>query len=323
MPQRRSRASFVPSQCHDRTAGIGPLISRKIAPLGWRGAAIRNEDRHSGLGKGIVLIARNHMARARDSGVDRAWDKRAESGQALVAHHVAHSPADQMHRQVEVRGSARKRPDRVRRGAPKQNSVNKTGIPMPAKSAIGTRAQITPEAVNAPGPRFAGRVSSDCGSCILDRGEPLLQMRAHEIHHATDTRSVQVGRDIDESEGSERAGSLLPFRNQSRQTAQRSADQVRANVQLACHRNEIGGEIVDGVSSVRRPRAFTVPAQIKRHSLETCLGEEPGRASPGAACLPASVRQQHRNTIWLAHNVGNECLAVSAGKDDLLHDFPP
>lgn len=158
---------------------------------------------------------------------------------------------------------------------------------------------------------------------VLDGGETVRRMRAHEVVNLLEAVWIDARRDVHQHERRERRlaararGGAL--RQQNRDAAKRRADGDRPVAvplrKVISHLRCIGREVLEPVRAVLDPGGIAVPTLVHGDGHMTSARDLRGRALPGVARLAATMQQQDRRA-GRAVLIGDELIAVRAGEGE-------
>ena len=170
-PQTPTASTITSRVIHNNRRRIGGL-----RPFGSR-CALREcrEERHHGIGKEIVAIARHHVSRLRDVDVAGVRHEREKVLRAVLGEDVALSSADQQgrHGQAARGGGEAWRIGDVRG---RSRAAEEARIPMPAPTAVGSLAETLGEAAELARPRPVRQIRRDDVGGLLEAREAVREM---------------------------------------------------------------------------------------------------------------------------------------------------
>ena len=236
----------------------------------------------------------------------------------LFGHHVAHAAADQQRRHAKgARGAVE--PVGVAARVDAAVAGHEPRVPVPAVAAVGTEAQVLPQAGEVLRSRPMADVGRDGLGRLLERREAVGVAR-HERHDPLDALRLHARRDVHEHHGRRAGRRGLALGDERRKAAERRADQRGAPTEACGDGAHVGGEGIHRVIAVGRPAALAVPAEIEGDGVEAPLGERGRGAAPGVPRLPAAVEEEHGPARRVAVGVRRELEPVRDVEGEAPHE---
>ena len=255
----------------------------------------------------VVLVARDHVIGPRH--VDELGMRHVveEALHALGGHDPAEPSAYQQRRQLQGAGRGHETLGlllRVRAA----RALDELRIPVPAPAAVGSLAQVAPQAIEVLRRLAVRQVRGHRGAGLLDGGEAV-QTGAHEGEDLAGAGRFDPRDHVDQDEPARVDPRLLAQRGDGGEPAERRPDDEGTTARRAGrahHGAQVVHEAVERVLTLGRAIAVAVATLIDRDGEEAATGQRRDRLSPRRPRLSAAVEHEDGDAALGAFHVGNE-----------------
>lgn len=235
--------------------------------------------------EGIVAIACNHMAGARDHMDFDAGHQRTHLLDADIVDNVAILSPQNQGRKIDTSTNGLKLPIAV----VKVLSQN-CRIPMPPKAPVLPEPHVPEQAIKIAGTAPIGIIGSDGLGYGFEAFETV-RICAHEVADAARSVRIWPRNDIDKDERPRRGCDAVADCEKGGEPSHRCADEGDWPSRRVDDRLKVSGLRFDRIVRIDSPVAFAVPARIEADHAVAETGEMGSASLPRVARLPSAMEK--------------------------------